>query len=151
MKVVRNRSRLLLLIAALFIVAVSVSAEDVLPTTDTATAATADQPQQTANLSEESQAEALQKAVQNPFASLIRVPLQNNTNMSYGPYNRTQDVLNLQPVIPVKLSMGPSVVLLAQPPHWTIGVLINPSLPPTGGPAAGMCGPFPWAAAWEKS
>jgi hypothetical protein len=24
-----------------------------------------------------------------------------------------------------KLSMGPSVVLLAQPPHWTIGALIN--------------------------
>ena len=87
--------------------------------------ATADQPQQTANLSEESQAEALQKAVQNRVASLISVPLQNNTNMSYGPYNRTQDVLNLQPVIPVKLSMGPSVVLLAQPPHSTIGVLIN--------------------------
>ncbi|HEX8797978.1 MAG TPA: hypothetical protein VF772_05165 [Terriglobales bacterium] len=76
-------------------------------------------------ISVESQAEALQKAVQNPVASLISVPLQNNTNMSYGPYNRTQDVLNLQPVIPVKLSMGPSVVLLAQPPHWTIGVLIN--------------------------
>ena len=125
MKVVRNRSRLLLLIAALFIVAVSVSAEDVLPTTGKATAATADQPQQTANLSEESQAEALQKAVQNRVASLISVPLQNNTSMSYGPYNRTQDVLNLQPVIPVKLSMGPSVALLAQPPHWTIGVLIN--------------------------
>ena len=45
--------------------------------------------------------------------------------MSYGSYNRTHNVLNLQPVIPVKLSMRPSVVLLAQPPHWTIGLLIN--------------------------
>src|SRR6516165_4965628 len=47
--------------------------------------------------SEEAQAEALQKAVQNPVASLISVPLQNNANFSYGPYNRTQDVLNIQP------------------------------------------------------
>lgn len=144
---------------------------------------------------DESQAEALQKAVQNPVASLISVPLQNNTNFGIGPYNRTQDVLNIQPVIPVrlsekwnlisriiqplvwqpyptqttggeygfgdmnpsfflspakpgkliwgagpaiviptatnailgqgKLSLGPSVVLLTQPPHWTLGVLVN--------------------------
>jgi len=145
--------------------------------------------------SDESATEALQKAVQNPVASLISVPLQNNANFAYGPYNRTQDVLNIQPVIPIrlsenwnlitriiqpivwqpypnqntggeyglgdmnpsfflspakpgkliwgvgpalviptatsttlgqgKLSLGPSVVLLAQPPHWTIGALIN--------------------------
>jgi hypothetical protein len=145
--------------------------------------------------SEESATASLQKAVQNPVASLISVPLQNNANFSYGPYNRTQDVLNIEPVIPIKLSenwnliariiqplvwqpypnqntggeyglgdmnptfflspakpgkliwgvgpafviptatstilgqgklsMGPSVVLLAQPPHWTLGVLIN--------------------------
>ena len=145
--------------------------------------------------SEEAQAEALQKAVQNPVASLISVPLQNNMNLGYGPFNRTQDVLNIQPVIPInvtknwmviariiqplvwqpypnqntggeyglgdmvptfflsprkagkviwgaglaftiptatntilgqgKLSMGPSVVVLAQPGKWTIGDLIN--------------------------
>ncbi len=151
--------------------------------------------QKPAALSEEAQAEALQKAVQNPVASLISVPLQNNANLGYGPFNRTQDVLEIQPVIPVKLSdkwnlitriiqplvwqpypnqnsggeyglgdmnpsfflspgkpgkliwgagpalviptatspilgqgklsMGPSVVLLTQPPHWTLGVLAN--------------------------
>jgi hypothetical protein len=145
--------------------------------------------------SEESATEQLQNAVQNPVASLISVPLQNNANFSYGSFNRTQNVLNLEPVIPLKLtenwnliariiqpivwqpypnqntggeyglgdmnptfflspakpgkliwgvgpafviptatstilgqgklSMGPSVVLLAQPPHWTIGALIN--------------------------
>ena len=148
-----------------------------------------------ADSGDEAQAAALQKAVQNPVASLISVPLQNNTNFGIGPYNRTQDVLNVQPVIPVhlsenwnlinriiqpivwqpypnqttggeyglgdmnpsfflspakpgkliwgagpaiviptatndvlgqgKLSLGPSVVLLAQPPHWTLGVLVN--------------------------
>ena len=49
-------------------------------------------------------AEALQKATQNPVASLISVPIQNNSNFNYGPYNRTQDVLNIQPVIPAKLN-----------------------------------------------
>ena len=159
----------------------------------------------------------LQKSVQNPVASLISVPLQNNTNLGIGPFDRNQNVLNIQPVIPIqvskdwnliirwitpiiwqpapgtanlevygigldtpaylaaqdvqrsagvfglgdmtptfflsphkphkliwgvgpvfviptatnrvlgqgKLSMGPSVVLLAQPGHWTIGALIN--------------------------
>jgi len=144
---------------------------------------------------EEGQAEALQKATQNPVANLISVPLQNNTNFNYGASNRSQDVLNIQPVIPAhiskdwmiisriiqpiiwqpypnqksggeyglgdmnptfflspdkpgkviwgvgpafviptatsditgqgKFSLGPSVVALVQPPHWTIGVLAN--------------------------
>jgi len=42
----------------------------------------------------------LQKAVQNPVASLITVSLQNNTNFSLGSFNRTQDVLNIHPAIP---------------------------------------------------
>ena len=140
-------------------------------------------------------AEELQKAVQNPVASLISVPVQNNSNFGVGPYNRTQDVLNIQPVIPInvsknwmvitriiqpivwqpypnqntggeyglgdmnptfflsprhagkliwgvgpafviptatndilgqgKFSLGPSVVLLTQPGHWTLGALVN--------------------------
>jgi hypothetical protein len=139
--------------------------------------------------------EGLAKAVQNPVASLISVPFQNNSNFNLGPYNRTQDVLNIQPVMPVnfsknwmvitriiqpivwqpypeqntggqyglgdmnptfflaprnsgkliwgvgptlivptatnetlgqgKFSLGPSIVLLTQPGHWTIGALVN--------------------------
>ncbi len=145
-----------------------------------------------------SSTEALQKATQNPVASLISVPIQNNSNFGVSPDNRTQDVLNIQPVIPVgiskdwnllirwitpiiwqpvpsqpstpetgqygfgdmqptfflspkkpgkliwgvgpifqlptasstflgqgKLGLGPSIVLLTQPGHWTIGVLAN--------------------------
>ena len=48
--------------------------------------------------------EALAKATQNPVASLISVPFQNNTNFAIGPYDRTQNVLNVQPVIPAKIS-----------------------------------------------
>ncbi len=53
---------------------------------------------------EEDQAGDLQKATQNPVASLISVPLQNNTNFGIGPLDRTQNVLNIQPVIPTRVS-----------------------------------------------
>jgi hypothetical protein len=48
--------------------------------------------------------EALQKATQNPVASLISVPIQNNNNFGMNPGYRTQDVLNIQPVIPIAIS-----------------------------------------------
>jgi hypothetical protein len=62
---------------------------------------------------------ALAKATQNPVASLISVPLQNNSNFGIGPYNRTGDIFNIQPVIPMKLS--DNVMLIArviQPLVW---------------------------------
>jgi hypothetical protein len=138
----------------------------------------------------------LRKAAQNPIASLISVPVQNNSNFNIGPDDRTQNVLNIQPVIPVRVSenwnlitriitpiiyqpigsqpvnqganglgdinpsfflspakphkiiwgvgptfilptatnpvlgqgkwsMGPTIVVLSQPGHWTIGALVN--------------------------
>lgn len=39
----------------------------------------------------------LSKRVQNPIASLIRVPFQNKTNFTMGPYRRVQNVLNIGP------------------------------------------------------
>jgi hypothetical protein len=51
-----------------------------------------------------SNSDALRKAAQNPIASLISVPVQNNNNFGIGPDGRIQDVLNVQPVIPVRLS-----------------------------------------------
>src|ERR1700722_799559 len=47
---------------------------------------------------------ALAKATQNPVASLISLPLQNNNNFGIGPYNRTGDIFNIQPVFPTKVS-----------------------------------------------
>lgn len=44
--------------------------------------------------------EALAKAAQNPLASMISLPFQNNTNFGLGSYGRTQNVLNIQPVYP---------------------------------------------------
>jgi hypothetical protein len=65
------------------------------------------------------EAEALQKAVQNPVASLISVPVQNNSNFSIGPYHRTQDVLNIQPVIPAHISENWNLITrIIQPIVW---------------------------------
>ena len=47
---------------------------------------------------------ALAKAAQNPIASMISLPLQNNFNFNVGPNNGTQYILNIQPVYPVGLS-----------------------------------------------
>ncbi len=48
--------------------------------------------------------EDLAKAAQNPVAAMISVPFQNNTNFNVGPFNRAQDILNIQPVIPITLN-----------------------------------------------
>lgn len=61
--------------------------------------------------SEEEQTKALAKAVQNPVASLISVPLQNNTNFDIGPNDRTQNILNIQPVIPVRVSKNWNLIM----------------------------------------
>ena len=43
----------------------------------------------------------LAKASQNPLASMVSVPFQNNTNFGLGEYDRTQNILNIQPVYPI--------------------------------------------------
>jgi len=49
-------------------------------------------------------AEELARAAQNPLASLISVPFQNNTNFDVGPEEDVQNVLNIQPVVPFNLN-----------------------------------------------
>jgi hypothetical protein len=52
----------------------------------------------------EMSAEELAKLAQNPVGNLISVPFQNNTNLNFGPEKGTQNVLNIQPVIPVSIN-----------------------------------------------
>jgi len=47
---------------------------------------------------------SLAVAAQNPIANMISLPFQNNTNFNAGPFNRVQDILNIQPVIPMTLN-----------------------------------------------
>ena len=49
---------------------------------------------------EEQGATELAKKLQNPVSDLISVPFQNNFNFGYGPEDKMQYVLNIQPVIP---------------------------------------------------
>jgi hypothetical protein len=66
-----------------------------------------------------SDADDLAKATQNPVASLISVPLQNNSNFGVGPYNRTQDIFNIQPVVPKKISANWMLITrVIQPILW---------------------------------
>lgn len=44
--------------------------------------------------------ELAQKAA-NPIANLISVPFQNNTDFGLGPYDRSRNILNIQPVVPL--------------------------------------------------
>jgi hypothetical protein len=57
----------------------------------------------------EMSAEELAKLAQNPVGNLISLPFQNNTNLNYGPLKKSQNILNIQPVIPIEVS-----------PEWNI-------------------------------
>jgi hypothetical protein len=57
-----------------------------------------------ASVQAELSTEELAKLAQNPVGNLISVPFQNNTNLNYGPEKKTQNILNIQPVIPVSVN-----------------------------------------------
>lgn len=65
--------------------------------------------------------EELAKLAQNPIANLISVPFQNNTNFNFGPEEKNQNILNIQPVVPLTLSEDWNVItrtilpLISQP------------------------------------
>jgi len=43
-------------------------------------------------------------------ASIISWPFQNNTNFNLGTHDRTQNILNIQPVIPLKISKNINLI-----------------------------------------
>ena len=55
-------------------------------------------------VSEDKSTEELAKAAQNPIASMISLPFQNNTNLNIGPNDSSQNILNIQPVWPFKIN-----------------------------------------------
>jgi hypothetical protein len=104
-----NRCKRGLLWATLFLCPIALSAQS-------STTGSVPQPQAPTAASS---ADDLAKATQNPVASLISVPIQNNTNFAVGPYNRVQDVLNIQPVIPARISENWMLISrIIQPIVW---------------------------------
>jgi hypothetical protein len=99
----------------------------------------------------EMSAEDLAKAAQNPIGNLVSVPFQNNTNFGVGPEGGTQDILNIQPVIPFELNKDWNIItrtivpLIWQPgsvpdegTNFGLGdiqlsAFLSPSLPGAGG------------------
>jgi len=59
---------------------------------------------------QESDEAALAKATQNPLAAMYSLPFQNNTTFGNGPYERPQNVLNIQPVLPFSLGNKVNIV-----------------------------------------
>src|SRR5215470_15330735 len=55
-------------------------------------------------------AEELAKLAQNPVGNLISLPFQNNTNLNFGPEKGTQNILNIQPVVPISISSDWNII-----------------------------------------
>jgi hypothetical protein len=70
-------------------------------------------------------ADQLRKAAQNPVASLISVPIQENWNFNIGPADRTQNILNIQPVIPLSLGKDWNLIV-----RWITPVIYQPTAVP---------------------
>ncbi len=73
----------------------------------------------------EMSAEELAKLAQNPVGNLISVPFQNNTNLNFGPEKGTQNVLNIQPVIPISVNNDWNIIT-----RTILPVISMPSLYP---------------------
>src|SRR5581483_8765309 len=65
--------------------------------------------------------EKARKAAQNPIASIISVPFQENWNFGIGPADRVQNVFVIQPVIPVGLGSHWNVIT-----RWVTPIVYQP-------------------------
>ena len=81
----------------------------------------------------ENETAELARAAQNPVANLISVPFQLNSNYDYGPDDKTQHTLNIQPVIPFELNNDWNLIT-----RTIVPVVSNPSLVPGGDRETGL-------------
>jgi hypothetical protein len=106
-----------------------------------ALAQTAPAPTATPNALTTSQEEAARLAIikesQNPVGNIAVIPFQNNWNYGDGPYERTQYMLNVEPVVPFELS--PKLNLISR----SIIPLVNQPSPLSPVACAGPGG-CPW-------
>jgi hypothetical protein len=78
-------------------------------------------------------AEELAKLAQNPVGNLMSLPFQNNTNLNFGPEKGTQNILNIQPVIPISVTDEWNVIT-----RTIVPVVSMPSLGPDIGSKNGI-------------
>ena len=77
--------------------------------------------------------EELAKIAQNPVGNLISVPFQNNLNLNTGPYQKNQDILNIQPVIPIDVNADWNIIT-----RTILPVISMPPLSPYQGRTTGI-------------
>jgi hypothetical protein len=75
----------------------------------------------------------LAKQAQNPIASLISVPFQNNFNFNAGTQDDLQNVLNIQPVVPFRVSKRWNVIT-----RTIVPLIHRPELAPGIGNVSGL-------------
>jgi hypothetical protein len=73
------------------------------------------------------------KQAQNPIASLISVPFQNNATFGFGEDSRVQDSLLIEPVIPFKLTSDWNLIT-----RTIIPLIEQPTLAPSLGNVSGL-------------
>ena len=78
-------------------------------------------------------ADELARTAQNPVASMISLPFQNNTNFNFGPGKDTQNVLNIQPVIPFSMAENWNLIT-----RTIIPVISQPGFTPEQGRKNGL-------------
>src|SRR5664279_3077790 len=78
-------------------------------------------------------AEELAKLAQNPVGNLISLPFQNNTNLNFGPEKGTQNILNIQPVIPISVDKDWNIIT-----RTILPVISMPALSPDIGSTNGI-------------
>ena len=81
----------------------------------------------------EEREDSLAKKAQNPIADLISLPFQNNSNFGIGEFDRTQNILNIQPVVPFKLSKDLNLIT-----RWIIPLVSQPDILNESGSTFGL-------------
>jgi hypothetical protein len=76
---------------------------------------------------------AIAKQAQNPIASMISVPFQNNLNFGVGPKDGQQNVLDIQPVVPFNLTDDWNLIT-----RTIVPVIYEPYISPAVGNTTGL-------------
>ncbi len=77
----------------------------------------------------------LAKKLQNPIGDLYSFPFQSNTNFGVGPHPGTQEILNIQPVIPIHVNDDWNIITRTiLPVVWNPDLSPLPSVPVGAGP-----------------
>ena len=76
---------------------------------------------------------AAKDAAENPVASAISLPLQNNTYYGVGPYRRAENALEIEPVVPIRISENWMVIS-----RTIVPIVVAPRLSTTDGVDYGL-------------